>query len=64
MIKDRLYKLIVIGMLIIFGAGLFLSIRFLRLEINAATHPFTEINQLSSGSLNTDAWEKIKHRFE
>jgi len=64
MIKDRIYKLIVIGMLIIFGVGLFLSIRFLRAEINSATHPITEINQLSSGFLNTDAWQKIKHRFE
>ena len=61
MIKDRTYKLIVIGLVIIFAASLFFSIRFLKTQISSATHPL-EISQVSGG-LDINAWEKIKHRF-
>ena len=64
MIKDRIYKLIVIGMLLIFGLVFFFSVRFLRAQISAATHPLSQIQQDSSGALDLDSWEKIKHRFE
>lgn len=62
MIRDRTYKLIVIGMFIIFGVGLFFSVRFLRSAIANATDPLKNMAG-SSATLNMDAWGKIQHRF-
>ena len=62
MIKDRSYKLIVIGMLIIFAVGLFFSVRFLRSQISLATEPLRNLAG-SATTLDMDAWDKIKHRF-
>ena len=62
MIKDRTYKLIVLGMFILFALALFFSIRFLRAQISSATAPLRELTG-STATLNMDAWEKIKHRF-
>lgn len=62
MIRDRTYKLIVIGMFILFAVGLFFGVRFLRAEIANATDPLKNLTS-SSATLNMDAWGKIKHRF-
>lgn len=63
MIKDRAYKLIVVIMLLVFATGLFFAVRFLRAEITNATSSLSELSENSGGSLNLDAWNKIKHRF-
>lgn len=62
MIKDRTYKLIVAGLTLIFFVGLFFSVRFIKNKITEATSPPGQIT--SETSLNMDAWEKIKHRFQ
>lgn len=62
MIKDRTYKLIVLGMFILFAVALFFSIRFLRAQISSATDPLKNLTS-SSATLNMDAWDKIKYRF-
>lgn len=61
-IKDKTYKLIVIVLLVIFAAGLFFSVRFLRSQINKATSSIQGEENVST-AVNLNAWEKIKHRF-
>jgi len=61
MIKDKTYKLIVALLAIIFAAGLFFSIRFLKNKIYGAINPS---GQASTSPLNLDSWAKIKHHFK
>lgn len=63
MIKDKIYKLIVLAIFLLFGAGLFFSAKFLKENITLATNPPSQLQERTS-TLNMDAWNKIKHRFE
>ncbi len=60
MIKDRKENLIVVLLILAFIVACFFSIRFLKTKITEAT---TSGQNETTGSLNMDDWNKIKHHF-
>ena len=60
--KDRNYKLVVIGIALLFILILFLSFRFLKGQLGQISTASDSIK--NAAVLDMDNWEKIKHRFE
>jgi len=64
LIKDKNYKLIIGGLIIIFVVGLFFAAIFLKNKVNIATNPSNQIIDANANALDMNAWNKIKHRFQ
>jgi len=64
--ENRFYKLIVVAGLVLFGLALFLSIRFLKTEINQALNPNSSSSSgsASAGIFNMDSFNKVLPRFK
>lgn len=59
--KDRNYKLVVIGIALLFVLILILSFRFLKGQLSQISTASDSIKNASV--LDMDNWAKIKHRF-
>ena len=63
MTQKTLFRLIILVLVVIFGVGIFFSIRFLKNQIDLATNPTSSAKQTTEGSLNA-GYTKILPRFQ
>jgi len=61
--QKTIFRLIILVLVVIFGVGIFFSIKFLKNQIDLATNPTTSAKQTTQGSLNA-GYEKILPRFK
>jgi len=61
--EKRLFKFIILGLILLFAIGIFFSIKFLKSEINMATNPSSSAAKTTQGGLNS-GYSKILHRFQ
>ncbi len=58
-IQERLYKIIVLLLVLVFGAGLFFAFRFFQKEIKIATEPSAETITQNTFNFDYDTFEKV-----
>lgn len=61
--EKKVFKFIILGLILLFAVGIFFSIRFLKSEINMATNPSSAAKETTQGSLNA-GYSKILPRFQ
>jgi len=61
--EKKLFRLIIITLVVIFSLGIFISSRFLKSQIDLATNPAASAKKTTQGSLNSD-YSKILPRFQ
>ena len=61
--EKKLFKFIILGLILLFAIGIFFSIKFLKSEINTATNPSSAAKITTQDSLNS-GYSKILHRFQ
>lgn len=62
--QQRIYRIVVISLIIFFAIGLFLMARFLRTQLKTATQVSEQALTEGASAIDMEAYKKVIHRFE
>lgn len=62
-IKESIYRIIIIAMIVFFAAGLFITVRFLRQSARLATSPNEATLKTANGQFNQKAYDEVIKRL-